>query len=174
MYHNKQAQIPPGGLPSGLYMLSFQFHDMRLKKLKYQLGRSKNVQKTGKQVLKLKCLKGPKHSEFENCFRIQKIVNHGKSKKSILICMSIHFHLQSHLPGVTLPFALIQLSFGDDFNQSLEDMIWPNLHTLILGAEYNLPLRNVQLPKTLERLTFGNLFNQSLAPCQKKKKRSLN
>eukprot|EP00434_Breviolum_minutum_P040825 symbB.v1.2.036296.t1/scaffold5092.1/size31036/1 len=41
-------------------------------------------------------------------------------------------------------------------------MIWPNLHTLILGAEYNLPLRNVQLPKTLETLTFGNLFNQSL------------
>lgn len=70
---------------------------------------------------------------------------------------------------MTLPSALIQLSFGDDFNQSLEDMIWPNLHTLILGAEYNLPLRNVQLPKTLETLTFGNLFNQSLAPRRKKK-----
>lgn len=62
MYHNKKEHIPPGGLPSGLYILSFQFHDMRLRELKYQFGRFKNVQKTKK----LRCLKDPVQKLFQD------------------------------------------------------------------------------------------------------------
>lgn len=84
MYHNKKEHIPPGGLPSGLYILSFQFHDMRLKELKYQFGSFKNVQKTKKvEVFE--------RSSSKTVSGSKKLLINGIYIQKFLICMSIHF-----------------------------------------------------------------------------------
>ena len=66
------------------------------------------------------------------------------------------------LEGVTLPSNLQTLTFGDDFNQSLERVTLPNsLHTLPF-ENWNQSLEGVTLPRSLQTLTFGYWFNHSL------------
>ena len=79
--------------------------------------------------------------------------------------------------SLTLPNSLKSLTFGDNFNQSLDGMTLPNslqnltfdgttlpnsLQNLIFGHAFNLSLDGVTLPKSLQNLTFGRNFNQSL------------
>ena len=62
-----------------------------------------------------------------------------------------------------LPESLVSLTFGDEFNQSLEGVILPNnLQILTFGRDFNQSLEGVSLPHSLRNLTFGRYFNQSL------------
>ena len=63
-----------------------------------------------------------------------------------------------HLPG-----SLASLSFGDDFNTSLERVTLPSsLQSLKFGNNFNQSLERVTLPSSLQTLSFGYVFNQSL------------
>ena len=54
------------------------------------------------------------------------------------------------------------LTFGWNFNQSLEEVSWPpGLQILTFGGEFNRPER-LTWPSKLQSLTFGFRFNQSL------------
>ena len=67
------------------------------------------------------------------------------------------------LERVTLPSSLQSLSFCHDFNQSLERVILPSsLRSLSFGNVFNQSLEQVTLPSSLQSLTFGYRFNQSL------------
>ena len=67
------------------------------------------------------------------------------------------------LEQVTLPRSLQSLAFGDAFNQSLERVTLPSsLESLTFGHRFNQSLERVNLPSSLESLTFGHRFNQSL------------
>eukprot|EP00913_Durusdinium_trenchii_P013955 g13103.t1 len=58
---------------------------------------------------------------------------------------------------------LKSLQLGSRFNQSLEQVIWPqNLQVLALGDSFNQSLKEIQFPESLEVLTFGRDFNQPL------------
>ena len=59
------------------------------------------------------------------------------------------------LPLVSLPSALQSLTFGDSFNQSLDNVTLPGaLQSLTFGWEFNQRLGNVTLPSALQSLTF--------------------
>ena len=67
------------------------------------------------------------------------------------------------LDGLTLPSSLQSLSFGRDFNQSLERVTLPSsLRSLSFGHGFNQSLERVTLPSSLQSLSFGFDFNQSL------------
>ena len=67
------------------------------------------------------------------------------------------------LEGVTLPSSLQSLTFGIAFNQSLEGVTLPSsLQSLTFGRAFNQSLEGVTLPSSLQSLTFGHRFNQSL------------
>ena len=67
------------------------------------------------------------------------------------------------LERVTLPSSLQRLSFGANFNQSLEQVTLPlSLQCLSFGREFNQSLERVTLPSSLQSLSFGYTFNQSL------------
>ena len=76
----------------------------------------------------------------------------------------------THLEGAThgeylqhLPCSLASLSFGADFNQSLERVTLPSsLQSLSFGDAFNQSLERVTLPWSLKSLSFDNAFNQSL------------
>eukprot|EP00435_Cladocopium_sp_Y103_P064451 s54_g26.t1 len=62
--------------------------------------------------------------------------------------------------GVTLPEGLQSLTFGDQFNQSLQGVAFPSsLESLIFGAEFNQSFWAMSLPNNLRSLTFGVQFN---------------
>lgn len=62
-----------------------------------------------------------------------------------------------------LPSSLRFLSFGDNFNQSLENVALPSsLDTVSFGHNFNQSLKNVDLPSSLKTLSFGHDFNQNL------------
>ena len=62
-----------------------------------------------------------------------------------------------------LPKNLQILTFGHNFNQSLEGVNLPsNLQSLTFGTDFNQSLEGVNLPSNLQSLTFGTDFNQSL------------
>ncbi|CAJ1441899.1 unnamed protein product [Effrenium voratum] len=64
------------------------------------------------------------------------------------------------LLGVTLPSTLKSLTFGDEFDQRLQEITLPgSLQNLTFGHDFN---HFVILPSSLQNLTFGNAFNQSL------------
>ncbi|CAE7567303.1 unnamed protein product [Symbiodinium natans] len=68
---------------------------------------------------------------------------------------------------VDLPSGLQTLTFGEMFNQSLDQVQLPSsLQTLTFGEDFNQSLENVQLPIGLQTLTFGKMFNQSLDQVQ--------
>ena len=67
------------------------------------------------------------------------------------------------LNGVSLPSRLERLTFGHNFRQSLDQIRWPPaLQSLTFGIMFNRSLDQVNLPKTLQVLTFDHMFNQSL------------
>eukprot|EP00435_Cladocopium_sp_Y103_P050426 s1891_g15.t1 len=67
------------------------------------------------------------------------------------------------LERLTLPSNLQNLTFGWHFNQSLERVTLPsNLRCLTFGYAFNQSLERVTLPSNLQSLTFGHSFNQSL------------
>eukprot|EP00435_Cladocopium_sp_Y103_P061201 s312_g22.t2 len=64
---------------------------------------------------------------------------------------------------VTLPSSLQSLSFGDKFNQSLELVTFrSSLQSLSFGRHFNQRLERVTLPSSLQSLSFGDMFRQSL------------
>jgi hypothetical protein len=75
----------------------------------------------------------------------------------------------THLEGAThgeylqhLPCSLAKLTFGEDFNQSLEQVTLPSsLKNLSFGRNFDQSLERVTLPSTLQSLSFGECFNQS-------------
>ena len=82
------------------------------------------------------------------------------------------------------------MTFGDAFNQSLEEVIfaqefgegwclayqfdkslervhWPrNLQSLTLGQQFNQPLQGVEFPASLQSLALGEMFDQPLVGVQ--------
>ena len=68
------------------------------------------------------------------------------------------------LAGLKFPSRLQHLTFGDQFNQSLDQTALPaNLRSLTFGVNFNQDLQQIRLPSRLQSLTFGWDFNQSLA-----------
>ena len=62
-----------------------------------------------------------------------------------------------------LPESLEHLTFGSEFNHSLEGVTLPSsLQSLTFGIAFNQSLEGVTLPSSLQSLTFGRAFNQSL------------
>ena len=62
-----------------------------------------------------------------------------------------------------LPSSLHNLSFDENFNQSLDNVTWPaGLQSLTFGYHFNQSLDNVTWPARLQSLTFGCCFNRSL------------
>jgi len=62
-----------------------------------------------------------------------------------------------------LPRSLAKLTFGENFNQSLERVTLPSsLQSLSFGWKFNQSLERVTLPSSLQSLSFGHDFNQSL------------
>ena len=62
-----------------------------------------------------------------------------------------------------LPESLEILTFGNQFNQSLDQVTFPSsLQSLFFGHEFNQSLDRVTFPSSLQSLTFGVDFNQSL------------
>ena len=56
----------------------------------------------------------------------------------------------------TLPSGLLMLTCGDEFSQSLEEVILPSgLRSLTFGYRFDQPLEKVTLPSSLQDLTFG-------------------
>ena len=73
------------------------------------------------------------------------------------------------LDNVRWPAGLQSLNFGQRFNQSLDYVTWPpGLQTLTFCdrsndcGEFNQSLDNVKWPESLQTLTFKTYFNQSL------------
>eukprot|EP00435_Cladocopium_sp_Y103_P012932 s1706_g3.t1 len=77
--------------------------------------------------------------------------------------LSFGLDFNRSLEGVTLPSSLQSLTFGHKFYQSLERVTLPSsLQSLTFGRWFNQSLERVTLPNSLQTLTFGDLFNQSL------------
>ncbi|CAN0029213.1 unnamed protein product, partial [Ascophyllum nodosum] len=56
-----------------------------------------------------------------------------------------------------------KFSFGFDFNQPVDNVVWPSsLQKLIFGHDFNQPIENVVLPSSLQQLSFGYTFNQPI------------
>ena len=82
-----------------------------------------------------------------------------------LINLTFGNEFNQSLVGVTLPDSLQNLTFCDEFNNSLEGVTLPNsLQSLTFGYKFNQSLERVTLPSSLQNLTFGpdSDFNQSL------------
>ena len=80
-----------------------------------------------------------------------------------LISLTFGDDFDDSLQGVTLPNSLQNLTFGGRFNQNLEGVTFPNsLQNLTFGERFNQSLERVTLPHSLQNLTFGRDFNQSL------------
>ena len=74
-----------------------------------------------------------------------------------------HLTTKSDVGLLNLPESLISLTFGHNFNQSLERVTLPNsLQNLTFGASFNQSLEHVTWPNSLQNLTFECSFNQSL------------
>eukprot|EP00434_Breviolum_minutum_P030039 symbB.v1.2.026561.t2/scaffold2666.1/size75462/1 len=90
----------------------------------------------------------------------------GASKQSltrqVLPCDGYHLRRSEMLCGLDR-LRLQSLTFGDQFNQSLDDVTWPaGLQSLTFGWGFDQNLDQVTWPACLQSLTFGHRFNQSL------------
>ena len=75
-----------------------------------------------------------------------------------LRCLSL-----AGLPNLPLPSKLQSLTFGNRFDESLEQVSLPStLESLTLGNSFRQSLEMVRFPTGLLSLTFGHCFNQSL------------
>lgn len=63
----------------------------------------------------------------------------------------------SSLSDVTWPERCLELTFGDDFNQPVDNLPQSLTH-LTFGHDFNQPVDN--MPQSLTHLTFGDRFNQ--------------
>ena len=74
--------------------------------------------------------------------------------------------LEGAIPGEYLhhlPRSLTRLTFGSDFNQSLEKVTLPSsLQSLSFGNDFDQSLEQLTLPSSLQSLNFGRYFSQSL------------
>eukprot|EP00434_Breviolum_minutum_P014412 symbB.v1.2.012708.t2/scaffold882.1/size155402/3 len=67
------------------------------------------------------------------------------------------------LHDVRLPRDLQSLTFGRQFNQSVDNVTWPaGLQSVSFGRQFNQSVDNVTWPAGLQSLTFDGAFNQSL------------
>jgi hypothetical protein len=65
--------------------------------------------------------------------------------------------------SLQLPASLIDLTFGECFNQPVEKLQLPaSLTHLTFGCDFNQPVEELQLPASLTHLTFGQRFNHSI------------
>ena len=59
--------------------------------------------------------------------------------------------------------SLQQLTFGDEFNQVINEVVWPaSLRKLEFGNNFNQPIHEVAWPTSLQQLTFGKRFDQPI------------
>ncbi|CAN0528212.1 unnamed protein product, partial [Ectocarpus sp. 8 AP-2014] len=73
------------------------------------------------------------------------------------------FALDMPVNVATWPASLQQLSFGDDFNQSIAEVVWSaSLTQLSFGREFDQPVVGVVWPASLQQLSFGSAFNQPI------------
>ena len=72
-------------------------------------------------------------------------------------------HFSQTLEHLILPLGLQDLTFGNDFNQALEEaFILPaHLQSLKFGHHFNRSLSHVDWPKSLRTLAFGESFDQN-------------
>jgi hypothetical protein len=64
-----------------------------------------------------------------------------------------------------LPDDFEDLTFGEQFNQSLNGVTFPaNLKSLTFGSYFNQPINGVTFPANLKSLTFGKYFNNEGNP----------
>lgn len=64
---------------------------------------------------------------------------------------------------VSFPPSLLSLSFGQNFDQTIDSIAWPPcLQTLTFGWEFNQSVDGVQWPSGLKMLTFGQSFDQPI------------
>lgn len=67
------------------------------------------------------------------------------------------------MAGVLWPESLQNLTFGGDFNQSMEGAIFPgSLQQLTFGFCFNQSIEGIRWPKGLRRLSFGYGFDQPI------------
>ncbi len=86
-----------------------------------------------------------------------------KSLRSLILDQPQTYFRCVHLCKITLPSSLQNLTFGQEFNQRLENVSLPSsLQNLTFGEDFNQSLENVTLPSSLQSLTFGREFNRSL------------
>ena len=64
---------------------------------------------------------------------------------------------------VTFPSTLLSVSFGQNFDQSIDSVAWPpHLQRLAFGWEFNRSIDGAQWPPGLKRLTFGQSFDRPI------------
>ena len=62
---------------------------------------------------------------------------------------------------------LISITFGDEFNQNIEKVIWPkSLTSIVFGYWFNQPVEKVIWPNSLTSLKFGYTFNHKITNLQ--------
>ncbi|CAK9102992.1 unnamed protein product, partial [Durusdinium trenchii] len=77
--------------------------------------------------------------------------------------LTFGYEFNQSLEGVTLPSKLKSLTFGRQFNQSLKGVTLPSsLQTLTFGKNFNRSLEGITFPSSLQTLTFGEDYSQSL------------
>jgi hypothetical protein len=73
--------------------------------------------------------------------------------------IAFHFNkFNQILTHVKWPTMLDTIIFGRKFNQSMNDIILPNLCTLTFGYQFDQPIDNMKCPR-LQNLTFGYCYN---------------
>ena len=83
-------------------------------------------------------------------------------------CFEVDFNQRLHRDNLNLlnvrwPAGLQRLTFGLEFNQSLDTVTWPaGLQILTFGGMFNQSLDKVTWPAGLQSLKFGMNFDQSL------------
>ena len=88
---------------------------------------------------------------------------HGVKLPSSLESLTFGRQFNESLEGIIMPSSLQSLTFGRQFTRSLEGVILPNsLQNLTFGYCFNRSLEGVILPGSLQNLTFGYMFNRSL------------
>ncbi|CAM9535492.1 unnamed protein product [Ectocarpus sp. 6 AP-2014] len=90
--------------------------------------------------------------------------NEGRCDR-VQVPVAIHhltYDLQDFPTDVVWPRDLRRLSFGDNFNGSIDGVRWPaRLEVIWLGQSFNHPVENVEWP-SLKQLRFGRAFDQDV------------
>lgn len=62
-----------------------------------------------------------------------------------------------------IPDDVIEIQFSDDFNELIDDIVFPNLiQEISFGFTFNQSLEHVILPEKLQKISFGMAFNQPI------------